>query len=171
MHTKPRSEETVVAAEKPCDRFVHEMIEYTNSSAYKELFTNHSELIKNLEEIAGGPLKSLTSLNFVYDSLFIEKLKNMNMDPRAVEALKNKDFAYLAEFYFALFTQTDELKKLRAGFLLKEILDRSDNKTKSTLSPDRSLWMYFAHDNTLVDILNSLHLFDVNYLMDFGRKS
>lgn len=151
-----------MAAEKPCDRFTHEMIKYTNSSEYKELFTNNSELIKHLEEIAGGQLKSLTSLNFVYDSLFIEKLKGMHMDSRGVEALKNKDFAYLADFYFAIFTQTDEMKKLRAGFLLKEILDRSDNKSKSMLSPDRSLWMYFAHDNTIVDVLNSLRLFHVS---------
>lgn len=77
MHTKPRNDETKVAAEKPCDRFEDEMIKYTNSSVYKQLFVEHKELIKSLEEIAGEPLKSLTSINFVYDSLFIEKLKGL----------------------------------------------------------------------------------------------
>lgn len=89
------------------------------------------------------------------------------MDPRAEQALQDENFRYLATFYFALFTQTTEMKKLRAGYLLKEILDRLNDKTKSTLSPNRSLWMYFAHDNTLVDLLNSLDLFDVNYLINF----
>lgn len=86
------------------------------------------------------------------------------MDPRAVEALKNEDFEYLAELYFAIFTQTTEMKKLRGGFLLKEILDRSQSKSQSTLKPDRSLWMYFAHDNTIVDMLNSLGLFKVDFI-------
>lgn len=77
VHTKPRSEESVVAPEKPCHRFEDEMIKYTNSSEYTELFVKYGETIKKVEEIAGEPLKTLTSLNFVYDSLFIEKLKKM----------------------------------------------------------------------------------------------
>lgn len=92
------------------------------------------------------------------------------MDPRGELALEDESFAYLAEFYFALFTQTPEMKKLRMGFLLKEILDRSRNKTESKLSPDRSLWMYFAHDNTIVDLLHGLDLFKVNYLIIFTKR-
>lgn len=65
-----------------------------------------------------------------------------------------------------------EMKKLRSGYLLKEILDRSKNKTSSTLSPDRSLWMYFAHDNSIADMLNSLGLYkEVDHSIDFHGKS
>lgn len=81
----------------------------------------------------------------------------------AEEVMKpGSDFEYLAFVYFTIFTHSTEMKKLRSGYLLKEILDHSTNKSMSTLSPDRSLWMYFAHDNTIADMLNSLGLFEVS---------
>lgn len=79
-----------------------------------------------------------------------------------------EDFEYLAKFFFTFYTQTAEMKRLRCGFLLKEILDRSQNKTLSTLIPNRSLWMYFAKDTTIADMLNSLGLFQVNVFLMFN---
>lgn len=69
------------------------------------------------------------------------------------------DFEYLALFHFKIFTPTTQMKKLKSGFLLKEILDRSMAKTQATGSPDYSLYMYFAHDNTIANMLNSLGLY------------
>lgn len=71
------------------------------------------------------------------------------------------DFELLSEFWYQLHTTTTEMKRLKSGFLVKEILDRFRNKTQSTLSPDRSLWMYFAHDYTIINALNSLGLYQV----------
>lgn len=74
------------------------------------------------------------------------------------------DLEYLAMFWFKIFTPTKGMKKLKSGFLLKEILDRFTAKMESKLSPDRSLWMYFAHDITLSNMLNTLGLFEVTKL-------
>lgn len=70
----------------------------------------------------------------------------------------NSDFENLMKFGSSMYTRTADLRRLRSGFLLKEILDRSTNKTQSILSPNRSVWMYFAHVSTLNDMLNSLGL-------------
>ena len=59
---------------------------------------------------------------------------------------------------YRFWTATNEFKKFHSGFLLKEILDRFSSKLNSTLSPNRSLWLYFAHDATIQDMLNSLEL-------------
>lgn len=56
---------------------------------------------------------------------------------------------------------TKELARLQSGFLLKEIFDRFAQKLNSTLQPDRSLWLYSAHDLTIMCMLNSLGLFEV----------
>lgn len=61
----------------------------------------------------------------------------------------------------ALTTSTTKMKRLKSGFLLKEILDRFNNKSLSTLSPNSSLYIYSAHDITLAAMLNSLGVFDV----------
>lgn len=79
----------------------------------------------------------------------------------------HNDFEYLMHYYFQIFTQTSEMKKIKSGFLLKEILDRFTNKTLSTLSPDRNLWLYFAHDITITNMLNSLGLFKVKISFQF----
>lgn len=71
------------------------------------------------------------------------------------------NFVYLAEYWLELTTSTTEMKRLKSGFLLKEILDRFKNKTISILSPDRSLWIYSSHDTTIAAMLNSLGVFDV----------
>ena len=62
--------------------------------------------------------------------------------------------SYVAATYFT------EQKKQRAGFLIREILNRFTNKTLSQLNPDRSLWIYVIHSTGMVNILNSLNLFD-----------
>lgn len=48
------------------------------------------------------------------------------------------------------------MARLKSGFLFKEILDHFSMKINSTLKPDRSLWVYSAHDITIINLLNSL---------------
>lgn len=56
---------------------------------------------------------------------------------------------------------TKLLARLTTGFLIREILERFTMKKDSTLSPDRSLWVYSAHDETIFRILMSLRLYEV----------
>ena len=104
------------------------------------------------------------NVDFNVNGLTIEESPLIFSIPQwAEEAIKpGSKLEYLASIYFTIFARTTEMKKLRSGYLLKEILDRSTNKSMSTLAPDRSLWMYFAHDNTLADMLNSLGLYEVS---------
>lgn len=62
---------------------------------------------------------------------------------------------------FAGMTKSTEMKKAKAGYLINEIFERFKNKTLSLLSPDRKVWVYSAHDNTIVNTLNALNLYDV----------
>lgn len=73
----------------------------------------------------------------------------------------NDTLDYLGALNYKSVTHSTEMKKLRAGFLVKEMLDRFKKKTMSLLQPDRSLWIYAAHGSVVVNVLNSLDLFDV----------
>lgn len=70
-------------------------------------------------------------------------------------------FDKFAVIGFSGYTRTNETMKAKVGFLLREIFDRFKNKTLSLLKPDRALWIYSAHDNTLINILSALRIFDV----------
>lgn len=48
---------------------------------------------------------------------------------------------------------TLETRKFKAGYLLKDILDRFTDKIERKLQPDRILWMYFAHDVTIAHVI------------------
>lgn len=72
-------------------------------------------------------------------------------------------FQRLFEHLFSIFTVTDEMKKLRSGFLLKEILDRFSSKSESVLMPDRSLWFYFAHGDILSSLFSSFFLWNFRH--------
>lgn len=60
---------------------------------------------------------------------------------------------------FLMWTETQNMKKIKAGYFLKEVLDRFLNKSKSLLHPDRTLWIYSGHDNSIINVLNSLNCF------------
>lgn len=62
---------------------------------------------------------------------------------------------------FKMCTHTTEMKKLKAGFLIKEMLDRFADKIQSKLNPDRRLWLYSGHDLTITHFLNAIDLYDV----------
>lgn len=57
-------------------------------------------------------------------------------------------------------TATTTMKRLKSGFLLKEILNRFKNKTL-TLESKQLMSMYSGHETTVAGILNSLGLFEV----------
>lgn len=69
---------------------------------------------------------------------------------------------YIATFDFKTYTDTPQLARLKSGFLLKEIIEHFYQKVNSTLQPNRSVWMYSAHDITITNMLNSLNLYEVN---------
>lgn len=57
--------------------------------------------------------------------------------------------------------KTKEMQRLKGGFLIREMLERFQNKTESKLNPNRSLWIYSAHDLTIAYLLKSLDIFEV----------
>lgn len=53
------------------------------------------------------------------------------------------------------------MAKLKAGFLIREMFERFAMKANATLSPDRSIFMYSAHDITIVNLMRALNLVEV----------
>lgn len=62
---------------------------------------------------------------------------------------------------YLVLSYTKELSKFRTGYLLKEILDRSTEKLKNQLNPNRSAWMYSSHDTVIISLLQTLGVFNV----------
>lgn len=65
-----------------------------------------------------------------------------------------------AILFFKMAAYNAEMSKYRIGFLLKEILDRSQLKAINHF-PYLSIYGYSAHDLTLATFLNALGMYDV----------
>lgn len=78
------------------------------------------------------------------------------------------DMEKVTRLRFRRDTSTKLMARLKHGFLIRDILERFTMKKDSTLSPDRSLHIYSAHDTTLANVINSLGLLEVSSL--FLRK-
>lgn len=70
----------------------------------------------------------------------------------------------IAGISFTTSTYNRQLARLKFGLLLKEILNRFTDKLNNKLDPDRSMWMYSAHDTTVAGLLNTLGVFNVCYI-------
>lgn len=71
------------------------------------------------------------------------------------------DFEQLGLRDFITFTATPEMARLSTGFLIRDILSRCSGKARKTLLPDRSLWLFSAHDSIIVNILNAFGVYTV----------
>lgn len=63
--------------------------------------------------------------------------------------------------HFEAMTHSNEMKKIKGGVLIREMLKRFKEKSLSRLRPDHSIWVYSAHDTTLANILNTLNVYEV----------
>lgn len=82
-------------------------------------------------------------------------------------------FDKVSVIWYTGYIRTNETLKAKGGFLLREIFERIKDKTLGILNPDRSLWIYSAHDNTLINTLSVLNIFDVKlptYTLRFELK-
>lgn len=68
----------------------------------------------------------------------------------------------IAKHHFKTASATPLMARFKSGFLIKDILERFTKKIFGTLDPNRSLWIYSAHDDTISNTLNTLRLFEVN---------
>lgn len=162
IHTGPLNKEQLLAWKIPCPRFTQLFEQYKESPEYKAVSKKYEPSIRHWEKHSGQSLTQFADIMYLYDTLYVENRRGFDLDEWADEALKaNKTLEYLAAFHLQTFTQSTELKKLEAGFVIKDMLDRFTNKSKSILEPNRSLWIYAAHDLTIVNILNALNLYDV----------
>lgn len=99
-------------------------------------------------------------------SLIFQKIHNMlvfnfRLSEWAEKAIGDGIMEYIAKYHLKSYCATPKLARLKSGFLIKEIIERFTQKINSNLKPDRSLWLYSAHDVTISNLLNSLNLFEV----------
>lgn len=188
----PAADDYLLATSKKCDRFDYLMTKYLyQNDSYNLFFKRFKRLIIYLEKNAGIKIKRILDFVLLYDTLNVEKMRfkqyiNIKIPKKSVYILCDclfslpdwaervmelgGDFEQITLYWYQMHTGTNDMKKFKAGFLLKEILDRFRGKIQLNQSSNVSLWMHFAHDITIVNVLKSLGMYEVQiFLTSFNR--
>ena len=115
----------------------------------------------------------LKDVRFLFKTLFIENVHNKTL-PEWTKRVYPEKMRYPKDLGFTLQTWTHELKRLRAGPLISNIVETYQSLSSKLFTDDndhdwdakhrfhweRKMNMYSAHDSTLSNFLNSLGMFD-----------
>lgn len=159
VHSIPEDMDNVLAAKKYCPRYDYELRKVLNSPELKKIEKENKKLYAYLTEKTGKKISSLRSIEQLYDTLFIENLYNKTLPEWTMSVFPDK-LKPLAAKSFTVSAYNKILQRLKSGLLLGEMIDHMEKKSKNALVPDRKVWMYSAHDETIANMLMTLNVFD-----------
>ncbi|KYM98697.1 Lysosomal acid phosphatase [Cyphomyrmex costatus] len=159
VHTIPALEDYVLKASKYCPRYQYELEKLLTSPEIEHIKKANAKLFAYLTEHSGDNITSIRAVEHLYDNLYIETLYNKTL-PQWTKSVFPEKMKPLATFSFMIEVYNKILKRLKAGPLLGEMIDHMVKKAQHTLQPDRKIWMYSAHDETIGNILMTLNVFE-----------
>lgn len=119
----------------------------------QEINQKNAELYKRLTKETGQNVSTILDVEFLYNTLEIEKNAGLTL-PDWAEGVFPEKMLPLAERSLALFTETPFMKKIKGGSIVTDIVDKMVKK-RSGLQ-NRSIFVYSAHDITLVNFMNAI---------------
>ncbi|XP_053698567.1 prostatic acid phosphatase-like [Sabethes cyaneus] len=157
----PRSQDNLIAATKTCPQFKMELERYLQSEAFQSYNKSLAVIYEYLTKHTQLSFDSFTSIYDLYNILDIESTNNKTLPAWSREVFP-EPLRTMSANLFRVYSNTTRMARLKMGPLLKDILDRFQQKINKTLQPDRTIWMYSAHDITIANLLNGMHMFKVH---------
>ncbi|XP_063241774.1 prostatic acid phosphatase-like [Bacillus rossius redtenbacheri] len=156
VHTETQDHDHLLQSTYSCRKYNKVLSYVERSKEYQCVMNLTARLQKEVAAFAGYS----TYTSVIYDILFIEELYNLTLPSWVWSYYPNplKNLHLFDEFITA--AGTTELQRLSAGPMLKEIIENMQRKINGTLNPDRSLYVYSAHDSTIVNTLQALKVFN-----------
>ncbi|XP_053683836.1 prostatic acid phosphatase-like [Sabethes cyaneus] len=161
IHTTPESLDEVLAAKKKCPAYDYALRKFKESETFQQYNKSLEQIYQYIAIHSGKKIDSPTAVQNIYSCLHIEELNNFTL-PNWTKQVYPEPIRSISARSFATKTSTPQLARLKAGPIVKEIFQRFKDKVNKRLKPNRSLWIYSAHDTTVSNLLNTLQLFELH---------
>lgn len=149
-----------------CPNYISAYYNYVLSKEAQDIRAPYASLYEKLSQYSGNYVQLPRDAAGIYFALKSEDDYGLSLPswtseyyPGLLEQLGSVDYEYS--------TATPTLKKLSAGFLLKKILDDSFAKQNGTLSDERKIFLYSAHEWNVATMLRALNVF-YRHIPPFG---
>jgi len=166
VHTRPLEYDNLLSSHAECPRFKQLYEEVMKSKEIQALNEKFQWLYEYISNHTGAIIDNPVEVDYVFDALLIEQIYNLTL-PKWTKKVFPEPMKFLRDLSFQLTTWTHELKRLKSGPLVQDILDRAKNivrKTNSSNSVEEKnepkMTMYSAHDTTLASFLNALGMYE-----------
>lgn len=140
----------LIQQEAPCPAFDKERFKYLTSDEVMWRERKNSGLYTEFQRRTGNNITNSIGMYQLYAALTVHSTFGLKLPPWTWEYYPNKlhDFA---SYVFKINTSTTLMKRLKAGYLIKEIVNTMQ---ENELTKD--IFIYAGHDSTITNLLNSL---------------
>jgi len=161
VHTLPQEEDYLLSSHATCPRFDQLVEEVKVGKFMRDLYIDNREMFEYISNNAGINITDIVQLDYIYDTLLIEDIYGMDLPVWTKKVFPGGKFKELRDLSFTVDTYSQELKRLKGGPFIKEMIQHFDSVVDKTLfPPNRKVFMYSGHDTTVSSILNTLGVFN-----------
>ncbi|KAL6445222.1 hypothetical protein ACFW04_002234 [Cataglyphis niger] len=165
VHSIPRNLDKLITVKAPCPR-LEEALKQAYLDEARRSGAKMAEYYKELTEHTGQNMSTITDVEFLYNTLEIEKQRGLQL-PKWTQKFYNNEMREIAARSLAIFTDSTLQKRLLGGPLLKEILLHMEEIKRTDSKPKRS-YFYSAHDITIVNVLRTMGFTNELFKPDYG---
>ncbi|PNF25318.1 hypothetical protein B7P43_G10948 [Cryptotermes secundus] len=159
IHTVPEKMDEILAGKRPCAQYEAELLRVKTSPEVRRYNEEHADLYRYTSEQSGNKIHDAESLEFLYNTLFIEELYNFTL-PNWTKKVFPEQMMSVASYSFTIPAKTKLLQRLKIGPLVGQVISHMMQKREGIMKPDYKLTVYSAHDTTVANFLMALGVFD-----------
>ncbi|XP_060533022.1 lysosomal acid phosphatase-like [Cylas formicarius] len=157
IHYLPRSLDNSIAMKRACKKYDRAFAEVANSRKVADMNSQNRILFEYLSQCTGMPVTDIGIVESLYNTLEIEQQNNLAL-PSWINSTLMASMKELAARNLALYSETEFMKKMKAGPLLKTIVDLMRKAAVDAKVP--LINIYSGHDLTIVQVMRALNLTD-----------
>ncbi|KAI4483702.1 hypothetical protein M0804_007962 [Polistes exclamans] len=164
VHTIPRELDDLITVKAYCPNLENAL----NQARYNESKRSDKMLADYYDELSNytqQPVRTILDVEFLYNVLEIEADHGLEL-PQWTKKYFNEKMRNLAARSIALLTSNTLLKRLYGGPLLKEVVNKMQEKIIRENS--RRAYFYSVHDITMVNVLRTMGFTNEWFLPEYG---
>ncbi|RZF39400.1 hypothetical protein LSTR_LSTR000921 [Laodelphax striatellus] len=143
----------------PCPRYYEALQEVVEREEVRKLIKQNKPLYELLTNKTGMEVNSFNDLLSIQGTLKAETDLNLKL-PNWTEKVYPDPLNQLTGKAFTLNAYTPELRRMKGGPLLKNIVNHMIDKIKRPTHKKYQLYLYAGHDSTIAHLLNALGVWE-----------
>lgn len=150
----PRTDDALLAQKRPCPRYDAALLRlWSNDTTdeLRDLQAANQPLFAYLTKHSGVNVTHIRHVETLYNTLGVQQANGLQL-PAWTESVFPDRMRPLAERTLRTYTELPYMRRMRGGALLTVWLDAMLAKRARRLQPDRAVFVYAAHDVTIINM-------------------